>query len=438
VKTAIVFSIALLLSLLCYHYLGYQTERPYNLAFWSCIGGSFLAYGMFLKIYSAFSLRSWILLAALLRLLFLFSQPALSDDFYRFYWDGLVVMEGINPYHYLPEAVPLDFAEKGYLLNNMNSPQYYSVYPPLLQYCFALSAFLASSLTGFYLVFRLIILGMEAFGLYFFYKLLRLKESKMIWWLVYALNPLIIIEFAGNLHPEAMAIGLLMPALYYFNRNRTFLTAVFLTLAINLKLLPLLFVLPLYFKYSLRQFFQLTVVVFVLSLLLCWPYLDLQGVENFSRSLQLYIQRFEFNASLYYLGRYLMELSWGYADIRIMGPFLSGLSVIFLFAWTYAFRKQSMALLWLGIFTIYFLFTPIVHPWYITTLLFLGVLQKQRWVIAWSIAVFISYSAYAQFPYAENYWLIAFEYLLVLGVFLYEHNFLDLRRKLYLSNRLLK
>ena len=40
--------------------------------------------------------------AALFRLAIIFSQPYLSDDIYRYVWDGRVQAAGINPYRYIP------------------------------------------------------------------------------------------------------------------------------------------------------------------------------------------------------------------------------------------------------------------------------------------------------------------------------------------------
>jgi hypothetical protein len=43
--------------------------------------------------------------ALLFRLLLLFAVPALSDDFYRFLWDGRLSLEGINPFLYTPRQL---------------------------------------------------------------------------------------------------------------------------------------------------------------------------------------------------------------------------------------------------------------------------------------------------------------------------------------------
>src|SRR6056297_1732679 len=41
--------------------------------------------------------------ALILRLAFLPLLPGLTDDLYRYVWDGWLQMEGINPYRYPPE-----------------------------------------------------------------------------------------------------------------------------------------------------------------------------------------------------------------------------------------------------------------------------------------------------------------------------------------------
>jgi hypothetical protein len=43
-----------------------------------------------------------ILISVLFRLLFIFSLPNLSQDFYRFIWDGRLILLGLNPFTNLP------------------------------------------------------------------------------------------------------------------------------------------------------------------------------------------------------------------------------------------------------------------------------------------------------------------------------------------------
>jgi hypothetical protein len=74
------------------------------------------------------------------------------------------------------------------------------------------------------------------------------------------------------------------------------------------------------------------------------------------------------------------------------------------------------------LFTIsfYFLFSTTVHPWYIATPLLLSVFTKYKFPIVWSFAVMFSYSAYGKNGFDEKLWLVALEYLVVIGVALWE------------------
>ena len=68
--------------------------------------------------------------------------PSLSDDAYRYVWDGQVQAHGINPYQYVPQDPALEFLQDGALYDHLNSPAFYSVYPPVSQLIFGAAAHL--------------------------------------------------------------------------------------------------------------------------------------------------------------------------------------------------------------------------------------------------------------------------------------------------------
>lgn len=82
----------------------------------------------------------------LMRLALLPLAPELSDDFYRYLWDGHVQLSGTNPYLFAPAAPELTGIRTLYhhLINNPSVP---TIYPPLAQVAFAVVALAGSSVT---------------------------------------------------------------------------------------------------------------------------------------------------------------------------------------------------------------------------------------------------------------------------------------------------
>ncbi|MFT7420821.1 MAG: alpha-1,6-mannosyltransferase, partial [Arcticibacterium sp.] len=80
--------------------------------------------------------------ALVLRGIFIVYLPVLSDDVYRFIWDGYLSLSGQNPYLFLPVDYSGPMLEG--LFNKLNSPNYYSLYPPLKQYFFAVGVFIGN------------------------------------------------------------------------------------------------------------------------------------------------------------------------------------------------------------------------------------------------------------------------------------------------------
>ena len=74
--------------------------------------------------------------ALVLRLLFLFAPPQLSDDIYRYLWDGSNLLRGVNPYAAAPSAITPPPELKA-VHAKINHPDYVTIYPPAAQLVFA-------------------------------------------------------------------------------------------------------------------------------------------------------------------------------------------------------------------------------------------------------------------------------------------------------------
>src|SRR5262245_28387024 len=70
--------------------------------------------------------------AIIFRIILLGTNPSLSDDIYRYRWEGYLQSEGINPYRFSPDAVELRrFRNEGW--TKVNNKTASAIYPPLMQ-----------------------------------------------------------------------------------------------------------------------------------------------------------------------------------------------------------------------------------------------------------------------------------------------------------------
>ena len=392
--------------------------------------------------YNRNKLRFLTYLAFVCRAIFILAIPNLSQDFYRFIWDGRMILEGFNPYLYTPESfllhneLPVAQAEELYAGMGSLNGSHFTNYPPLNQLAFAIAGvFAGKSILGSALVMRLIIIAADFGTLHFGKKLLeklRLPAYTIFW---YLLNPFIIIELTGNLHFEGVMLFFLIWSLYVLSLNQWRFAAILFACSVSVKLMPLMF-LPLFFKWfrnkersnaiDLKRLLVFYSIVGFTTLLLFLPFYASEFVNNYAQTVGLWFQNFEFNASIYYIVREIGYWITGYNEIAIIGRILPAIVLLFVLYIASVKENNSMnklvhAMLW--VFTCYLFLSTTVHPWYISTLLLLSVFTNYKYPLVWSFMIIFSYLAYlhiGQADKSENLWIIALEYIIVFGVFLYE------------------
>ena len=428
-----------ILSSILYYVFAYQTERTefYNIF----ILWSLLFAGYYILVNNNYSIKSLVVISIVFRLIFLLAIPNLSQDFYRFIWDGRMIFEGLNPYLYLPKNFiesgnfPVPQAEALYAGMGTMNGSHFTNYPPLNQLCFFIAAFFANkSILGAAMVMRIIIILADVGILYFGYKLLQNlnKNPKLIF--LYILNPFIIIELTGNLHFEAVMLFFLVWSLYVLQQKNWLLSAIILGCSVNIKLIPLLF-LPIFLKWFLtddkRIFIKENIskligfytVIIGINILLFAPFFSSELIDNYTNSVGLWFRNFEFNASFYYVFREIGYLFRGYNEIAVIGKITPVLSVIFLLILS-LYRKNrsvdSIIISMLFALSFYYFLTTTMHPWYLSTLLILSVFTKYRYTVVWSFVMILTYHAYANNPWKEDLWVVALEYIAVYGFLIYE------------------
>lgn len=428
------------ISTLLYFYTAYALDRN-NFLILSSIWFGLFACFYFLVQKPRLSSNKLVGIAFLFRLIFLFATPNLSQDFYRFIWDGRLLLEGMNPYLSLPET----------FIQNMNYPvaeatglyagmgelngSHYTNYPPLNQICFLIAALFASkSIFGSVIVLRVLIILAEV-GIYYFGKkildALHLPKHNIFW---YTLNPFIIIELTGNLHFESVMLFFFIWGMYLLQKRKWIWAGVLIGWSISVKLLPFFF-LPLFFKVFIHkksnlsltkqwlQFIGFNLIILGTVVVSFFPFLSESVIINYANSVGLWFGKFEFNASFYYLFRAIGYVFRGYNEIGIISKITPILTLLYLIYLTF-FKKNNkqktlFASMLFGLCFYYFTSTTI-HPWYLATPLLLSVFTKYKFPVIWTLVIILSYQAYANSPWQENLWFVGLEYLLLFSFMIFE------------------
>ena len=365
------------------------------------------------------SILFYLFIAVVIRISLVFTIPNLSDDYFRFIWDGHLSLNGENPFEKKPSEQ--DFlignSRDSYLFSHLNSPNYHSVYPPFLQSIFKFSVKLGDNkldaeifiLKVFYVIFSIAMVFLLPY-------LLKLYGVNAWHAVIYVLNPLVILEEMGNLHAEGIMVFFLALFLVALKKQPKFAFLPFST-AIAVKLTPLLLIPAILWRLRLKQGVFFSLGVFLTLVLFFLPYAGGIIKGGFFESLSLYFNKLEFNAFGYNMFKAFGYLTHGYNKIKTLGPLTAILSTVLILYFSFQKRKEAwhtFPLQCLILYFIYLFFSPIIHPWYIIPLIFFSVFQKVQFVFIWSALSLLSYSHYHEGINKEKYYLVFFEYFVVL------------------------
>jgi len=380
---------------------------------------AFISYFLIIWKPQIMPIRWLVVMAVGVRLLIIPSLPLLSDDIYRFIWDGRLWHLGYNPFSHLPTH----WLEQGVMSQDLfallNSPEYYTIYPPVPQVIFYLSTIVSSNeLWTEALLMKSIHCAFELGTLRVLWLLLKSYKLPLERWALYALNPLIILEVLGNVHHEGIMIFFIFLSLLLLHKQNYYAGGISMALAIATKLLPLLLCPFLFFYLKGKVRWKFTLATLGTSLILFGPLLMSVNVAgNLIESADLYVRSFEFNASIYYLLRRIGQWIYGYNIIGTLGPILKGLTVLIIFYIALRTKKNRLTLglpsFLLCTYLVFVAFSSTVHPWYILLLVGLSPLTSFRFPIVWSFLILGTYINYSFNPYEEQIWVVIIEYSIV-------------------------
>ena len=441
---------AALISLICLVQISFYTQRHEFATLFATYAVFFSTYLWVLKkVKTDTDINFFIFIGIILRGVAVFSFPNLSDDIYRFLWDGRLVNLGENPFTHTPQYYIENqlFSEHltPELFSKLNSPNYFSVYPTICQCVFSTATFLfPKSIYGASVVIKLFLFACELGSIFLIKKMTKPnadlpplsinEQNAFISHLIYALNPLTIIELVANAHFEAAMIFFFLFSIFLlkkgFVNKRLLSSAALFSLSVVSKMLPLIF-LPLFLKrlgWKKSFYYWLTIGLLVLILLL--PIYNSLFFNNIGKSLSLYFVNFEFNASIYYLLEAIGFNIYGFNLIHQLSPYLILIVLLFIAKKTFFDRKGKVDNDWivpffndcLMVVSVYFACATTVHPWYAALPLACSVFTTWRFPMVWTFFIFLTYAGYTEgsSKHTENIVCLIIEYSAVYAFFIFE------------------
>ncbi|MCY3676232.1 MAG: glycosyltransferase 87 family protein [Gemmatimonadetes bacterium] len=152
----------------------------------------------------------------LARLALLPLAPELSDDIYRYLWDGHLLGEGLNPYGH-PPADDAYASIRTPWHDRVNHPEVPTIYPPLAQLLFGLVGALGGTIPGAKLVWLCFDLGCGLLLCRIAGRTGRNPSAVLVW---YLWSPLLIVETAWSAHFDAVGLFFLAGLIWVASGRR--------------------------------------------------------------------------------------------------------------------------------------------------------------------------------------------------------------------------
>lgn len=355
---------------------------------------------------SSRGLAAALVLAGVWRIGLALGPPLLSDDIYRYVWEGRVQLHGGNPYARDDRPAAEKWQElRDDVWRQTTFKEMTAIYPPLWQLAARWTIRLHDSVAAL----KILVVLCELMLWLVLLALLARRGWPRERVLVLAWNPLALVEIAGSGHNDALGMLLAAAALLALESGRPGLSAVMCAFGAQAKLLPGLLAASWLRRYRAWH----VAAAAAAAVLVAWPYLA--EPAGLVRSLTAYSASWRFNHSLFAL----LALVFSRRSAALVAAALT-LAVALGLAWKRVDPARSALLVtatWLAL-------APNVLPWYALWLLPWLVLVEAPAALTFTLTVAL---AYLVFPgwLAGGRWQVgwgvrALEYGPCLGLLLWQ------------------
>jgi hypothetical protein len=311
----------------------------------------------------------------------------LSDDLYRYLWEGRLWLEGFNPYRLAPDD-PVAAHLRDQAWSHINNKPLASIYPPISQMLFVATAAFGGTATSVKVLALLAHLVSAAVAGH-------LTGSSRTT-LALALNPLLLSEAALNGHFDVLCGLSLLVAVWSLGQRRFVRAGAATVAAIGLKLVGLV-LLPLFWRRPKALLATALGAALMVVPLFGWrvPADPVSGTGQFAA-------RWRGNESLFAavdsLSREVLNDDLAHLVARVLVALALVWLCIFVARRNLPPLQSARVLVWAVL-----LLSPQVHPWYLAWLLPLELAAGASAGLAWSALVLIAYAPLDSWV-AEGVW----------------------------------
>jgi hypothetical protein len=276
--------------------------------------------------------------------MFVGTEPIFENDHYRYLWEGKVIKEGFNPYKLSPNSTKLksiEFKDK----NKIGYPHLTSIYPPVAQIFFLLH-----SPFKYKIAFTL----MQFLGLmmliYILFNIFEIQSRSLL-----ILLPYFFKEFVSSVHIDILAVFFFILLL---KKNHLFSA---IAISFGAKVLSIVILPIIIFKGILRDkpllAKSLLCSLIILATLYIYPF-NIGGQSGATA----YITFWSWNS---FVGLILNKMNINLVNGRLFLLLLYSTSYLFILIHFYRNKFENINRYFGLSYLFLFLFTPVLHPWYL-------------------------------------------------------------------------
>jgi hypothetical protein len=347
--------------------------------------------------------------------------PDLSDDMFRYLWDGRVAAAGISPYA-LPPNDPAVAGIAPELARRVAHRDVVTVYPPVAQ-----AAFRVFGASGHLIAWKAFAAAADLSIVAILWSGAPGAASAAA---LYAFHPLAVTEAAGEGHLDSLGVALLLASLAHLARQRHAPAGIAFAMSVLTKYVSLAAAIPV-FRHGRSRF----VAACALSAAVLWLAASRPGVSP-AGGLGQYATRWDFNSPVYEAAVGLMDSSglpqaakdsfldlkarWNHPGwtqrvfpyfysaffARVLLGLLLGASLLLI-----AFRVRDLETSVFASLGALLLLSPTLHPWYLLWVLPFAARRREPAFLFLSFCVPLSYALLYPLPGVSRGLVTAGEFL---------------------------